>query len=321
MQTTEAPIDPHQRIIDAHHHLWEVAPGSTPFAAFPMETLVAERAAAGHNLVASVFVDCRWKYLSDGPVAFRPIGETRAVEAAANGAAALGWKGLGAGIVSHVDMELGDGVEPVLQAHLQASPKRFRGVRQVTPWNHGELVLGFVGEKEKLRSPAVVAATQCLGRLGLTFDAYVLYPQLADVAYLARKAPDTTIVLDHVGAPQSIPGIAPDEADALWRSGLKEIAACPNVVVKLGGLLMHHHGSDVTGSEAAAAAMRSHLLTAIDLFTPDRCLFESNFPVDGVVIAYGNLWNAFQRVAADFSADERDALFWKTAARVYRLEI
>jgi predicted TIM-barrel fold metal-dependent hydrolase len=321
MKTTEAPLEPELPIIDAHHHLWDSAPPGAPFPPFPIETLIAERKAAAHNIRASVFVDCRWSYLTTGPPEYRPIGETRAVEAAAASAEAAGEHGLAAGIVSHVDMTLGDGVEPVLQAHLAESPSRFRGVRQVTPWHQGVKFFGSEGQKETLRSPQFLASVAKLGALGLTFDAYVLFPQLSDVAYLAQRSPGTTIILNHVGAPRSIPGIPDAEADEIWRRGLAEVAACPNVVVKLGGLLMHHHGSDASGSEAAAAAMRHHLLTAIDLFSPERCLFESNFPVDGVAIPYGHLWNAFKRVTADFTSAEREALFWRTAARVYRIEI
>ena len=313
----EPALDPDLPIVDPHHHLWDNAPGGA-FRPYPIEVFAAERSASGHNIQASVFVDCAYGYLADGPPELRPIGETRTVEAKARQAEARGERGLAAGIVSSANMLLGAEIEPVLQAHLSESPDRFRGIRQITPWHPGTTFFGSEGVKELLRTDAFAEALKVLARLGLTFDAYVYFTQLSDVAYLARRVPEATIVLDHTGAPGSAP-LPADQAENLWRSGLAEVARCPNVTLKVGGLLMHHQGGDVSGSEAAAKAMRDHVLTAIDLFGPQRCMFESNFPVDGTMISYGNLWNAFKRIVADFGSDERQALFAGVAARTYRL--
>jgi L-fuconolactonase len=320
MHPTEPALEPDLPIIDPHHHLWLVPP-VPQYRAYPIETLADERASSGHDIRSTVFVDCYRSYLEDGPSEFYPIGETRTIDAEASAAEAAGgkMKGLAAGIVSHADMGLGAQVEPVLRAHIAASPKRFRGIRHITPYHPGFTIFGMEGTPQLLRTEAFCEGAKCLGRLGLSFDSWVLFPQLADVAYLANAAPETTIILDHVGAPMALPGFSEEAADAVWRKGMAEVAACPNVVVKLGGLLMHQHGADVSGSEAAAAAMRHHILTAIDLFTPERCMFESNFPVDAVVISYGNMWNAFKRITADFTRAEREVMFAGTAARVYRL--
>jgi L-fuconolactonase len=320
MASHEPALEPDLPIIDPHHHLWAGPLGDYP--AFPIETLVAERKASGHAIRATVFVDCRQGYLTEGPEEMRPIGETRMVEALARGAEAAGEHGLAAGIVSHADMTLGERAEPVLRAHMAESPARFRGIRHMAPWHEGRAVFGMTVEKEMMRTPAFRDGVACLGRLGLTFDAYVLFPQLSDVVYLARGASETTIVLNHVGTPAPLPGYSAKEAHDVWRQGMAEVAHCPNVVLKLGGLLMHDQGGrDVSGSVDGAAAMRDHLLAAIDLFGPARCMFESNFPVDSLAISYGNLWNAFKRVTADFSRKEREAMFAGTAARVYRLAV
>jgi L-fuconolactonase len=322
VKTTESALDPDLPIIDAHHHLW-VQPPLAQMPPYPIEAFAADRAKSGHDVRASVFADCYRSYLEDGPAEFRPIGETRTIEAEANAAEAAGgeMRGLAAAIVSHADMSLGARVEPVLQAHIEASPSRFRGIRHITPWHPGVAMFGSEGTKELLRTPEFCAGVACLARLGLSFDAWLLFPQLGDVAYLARTVPDATIVLDHVGTPLTLPGFSPEEADALWLKGMTEVAACPNVVVKLGGLLMHRHPPGKIGSQEAAAAMRHHILTAIDLFTPQRCMFESNFPVDSVVISYGDLWNAFKLLTADFTRDERETMFWRTAARIYRVRL
>lgn len=316
----EAPLEPYLRIIDAHHHLWKRSP-APQYRSFPVETLAAEREQSGHNIVASVFVDCQYAYLDDGPAEFRPVGETRAVERDANAAEAAGIHGLAAAIVGHVDMTLGAHVEPILLAHINESPSRFRGVRQVTPWHPGLKVFGLDGTPELLRSPRFLESLGCLARLGLTFDAYVLFPQLWDVAYLARSVPEATIVLDHVAAPRSIPGLAAAEASELWHKGLVEVASCPNVVVKLGGLFMHHEGPKFADSVEAASSIREHILPCIDLFSPSRCMFESNFPVDEVGISYGMLWNAFKRITAGFGNEEREALFFGTAAKTYKVKL
>jgi predicted TIM-barrel fold metal-dependent hydrolase len=320
MGRLEPALEPDLPIIDPHHHLWEGPVGDYP--AFPIETLAAERRACGHDIRGTVFVDCRQGYLADGPEELRPVGETRKVEALANAAEAAGEHGLAAGIVSHADMTLGERVESVLRAHMAESPARFRGVRHMAAWHEGRMLFGAEGRKELMRLPEFRDAVACLGKLGLTFDAFVLFPQLSDVAYLARGVPETTIVLNHVGAPAPLAGIPEKEGHELWRKGMAEVAHCPNVVLKLGGLLMGDLGGrDLSASEAAAAAMRDHLLASIDLFGPSRCMFESNFPVDSLAISYGNLWNAFKRATADFSRKEREAMFADVARRVYRLAI
>jgi L-fuconolactonase len=322
MELNEPPLEPDLPIIDAHHHLWINAP-VPQYGPYTIETLAAERAASGHNIRSTVFVDCHRSYLEEGPIEFRSVGETRTIDAEASAAEAAGgtMHGLAAAIVSHADMCLGAKVEPVLRAHMAASPLRFRGIRHMAPWHPGVTMFGIEGTAQLLRTPEFCEGVKCLGRLGLTFDAWLLFPQLADVAYLAHVAPGTTIVLDHVGAPLALPDFSPEQADEVWHKGMTEVAACPNVVLKLGGLLMHQHAADLRTSESAAAAMRHHVLTAIDMFTPERCMFESNFPVDRAAISYGNLWNAFKRLTADFTHEQRETLFWGTAARVYRVAI
>ena len=317
MEEAEAALDPGRPIIDAHHHLWDAA-STHRFRPYPIEIYAAERAQSGHNIRASVFVDCAYGYLTDGPKALRPTGETRTVEAKARQADASGQPGIAAGIVSTANMLLGADVEPVLLAHMAESPGRFRGVRQVTPWHPGVSFYGGEGAAELLRTPQFAGGVSVLSRLALTFDAYVYATQLYDVAYLARQVPGATIILNHVGAPRSVP-LPADEADAIWRRGLIEVASCPNVVLKVGGLLMHRESAEAYSSDAAAVVMRDHILGAIDIFGPHRCMFESNFPVDGRSISYGVLWNAFKKVVIDFSDAEKDCLFYRTAARTYRL--
>ena len=313
-------------IIDAHHHLW-VDPPFPQFPTFPIEQLASLRAGSGYDIRATVFVDCLREYLTDGPEELRPIGETRAVEAEAAAASGGPADGIAAAIVGQADMRLGGGVEHVLRAHLEESPTRFRGIRHMTPWFPGMSFFDLPIDEHMLCTPAFAQALAVLAKLDLTFDAWVLSTQLHDVVELARAVPEATIVLNHAGTPM---GVGPwegraDEVFSLWRDGMAAVAGCPNVVVKLGGLLMHvtglvPHGLDrPMNADEVATALRRYVRTAIELFGPDRCMFESNFPVDGMFVSYADLWAGFDLITADLTRAERASLFAGTAAGTYRL--
>ncbi|HEY1968810.1 MAG TPA: amidohydrolase family protein, partial [Pseudonocardia sp.] len=225
-------------IIDAHHHLW-IEPPFPQFAPFPIEQLADLRAASGHDVRATVFVDCQRTYLTDGPEELRVIGETRTVDAEAEAARQAGgaMSGLAAVIVGRADMRLGARVEDVLLAHLRESPERFRGIRHMTPWHPGMSFFGLDIDEHMLCSTSFRDGLAALAKLDLSFDAWVLFTQLNDVVALARAVPEGTIVLNHAGTPL---GVGPwqgkaDEVFEIWRDGMTAAAACPNVVVKLGG--------------------------------------------------------------------------------------
>lgn len=315
----EAALDPDLPIIDPHHHLWWEPPFPI-FPPFPLEELARTRKQSGHNVTASVYVDCMTGYLTEGPEQFRVIGETRTMEAEAQRAAQTGGDltGLVSAIVSRADMMMGTGVQAVLEAHIQESPERFRGIRHMTPWLPGHNFYDQPISEHMACSPPFIKGVQTLGRLGLSFDSWVVFTQLSDIAKLAQAAPDTAIILDHAGTPMPLESMTPEEAFAIWSSGMAELAACPNVFIKIGGLLMYDSFGRQFTSEEAADQMRQHVLTTIDLFSPKRCMFESNFPVDGLKIPYGNLWNAFKRLTSDFSPEDKADLFSETARRVYR---
>ena len=168
-----------------------------------------------------------------------------------------------------------------------------------------------------------------LQRLGLSFDAWLLEPQLPDLIDLARAFPETTIVLDHVGTPLGIAAYAGkrEARFGAWRESIRTLAECPNVVVKLGGLAMPFAGfasfnaSPRASSEDTRARMEALHRSLHRGVRAARCMFESNFPVDSRTCNYATLWNAFKRLAARYSIDEKTALFSGTAARVYRLNI
>jgi L-fuconolactonase len=347
----EEILEPELPIVDPHHHLWDrraalAAAGDDParrhgflrvidMAARYLLDELLEDTGSGHNVVATVFVECRSMWRKDGPPALRPVGETDFV----NGVAAMCASGTYgptracAGIVSHADLRLPpDTVDRVLEAHIAAGGGRFRGIRHSVSWHDDPEVLGPLHGRAPeglYRSPEFRAGFARLAAHGLSFDAWVLEPQIPEVTELARAFPDTPIVLDHVGTPLGIGRHAGrrEERFDTWRRSIRELAQCPNVHVKLGGLAMVFCGfpsflsEPPASSEQLAREWRPYIDECIDAFGASRCMFESNFPVDLGSCGYAVLWNAFKRIAAGCSAQEKRELFAGTAARFYRLEL
>ncbi len=322
-RTVEDAIDPALPICDPHHHLWEY-----PQSRYLIEELLAD-IGDGHHVESTVYVECDRMYRTEGPPALRPVGETEYIEhiATTNEQRADRTR-IAAGIVGFADLTLGSPVQAVLEAHLQAS-RRFRGIRHATAWDSSDQIRAVHTHppRELMLDREFRAGFACLGRLGLSFDAWVYHPQFPELADLARAFPGTTIVLDHMGGPLGIGPYAGrrDDVFAAWRSGIAELARCANVVVKLGGRAMAmsgfgwHKRAAPPGSVELAAAMAPYYETCIEHFGAERCMFESNFPMDRVACSYTVLWNAFKRVTLAYPQAERLALFHDTATRVYRL--
>jgi len=324
----DTAIEPELPICDPHHHLWDY---------YGKRYLLDELRvdiSGGHNIVSTVFVECNTMYRKDGPPEMKPIGETEFVQgiAAQSASGQYGPTAVAAGIVGYADLRLGtEVVSKVLEAHLAASPNRFRGIRYQTFWSDDPLVKNFsYGEPRPgiLLDPTFRAGFACLAKYGLSFDAWLYHPQIPDLANLARAFPETTIILNHVGGPLGHGEYAmqPNETFQEWQESIASLATCPNVNVKLGGLGMPICGFDwhqrqvPIGATELAEAMAPHYLWCIDQFGADRCMFESNFPVDKVSYSYTTLWDAFKIMSRGFPTAERAALFHDTAARVYRIE-
>lgn len=309
----EDVLEPDLPIVDPHHHLWD-----HPTSRYMTEELRADTG-SGHDVRHTVFVECGSAYREDGPASFRPVGETDFVVAADP-------DGFIAGIVGFADLTTPD-VADVLAAHVDAGHGRFRGIRHVSAHDESPEVRashtnpppGLLGMDDFRRGFAA------LGRAGLRFDAWLYHPQLPELVDLARAHPDVPIVLDHLGGPIGIGRHAGRRAEvmAAWRASMVEVAACDNVVLKLGGIGMpifglgfHKQEGDTTSAQLADA-WGDDIRWCIEQLGVDRCMFESNFPVDRASCSYRVLWNAFKRIAAGASATEKTALFHDTASRVY----
>jgi L-fuconolactonase len=316
----EPVVDPDAPIIDPHHHLWPVG-GSMPYGLAELEGDLD----SGHNVVDTVFVECGAAYDRTVDDAFAPVGESAFVagEAERSGRRVMG------GIVAHADLRAASDLDAVLDAHEAAANGRFRGIRHAGSHALHPDVLMIPG-----RAPAGLYADSDfrsgvarLGERGLTYDTWHYHYQNRDFLELARAVPDTTMVLDHFGTPL---GVGPYESQRehifeQWTTDIADIAGCENVVAKIGGLAMPDNGfgwhaaeRPPTSDEFIEAQARYYLHT-IEQFGPERCMFESNFPVDRLSLSYRTVWNAFKKLVADFSLDERDAMLRGTAARIYRL--
>ncbi len=296
----------------------------TGAARYLFEDLLADRG-THHNVTDTVFIECDLRYRTDGPAAMRPVGETEFM--AAHARLSSGGPARLSGIVGYADLTLGDAVEQVLQAHEAVGDGRFRGIRYGV-YSCPEIPLGqhpprpgLLGEEGFRRGLAR------LGANGYSSDVFVLHPQLLELAAAARSVEGTTFVMNHLGGPVNVGPFADrDEMRPVWQAGMKEVASCPNVVLKLGGvgmtLLTPQWSSreEKPSSDEIAGHWSDDIRWCIDTFGPSRCMFESNFPVDRLLVAYDALWNGFQKIASVYSADEQDALFSGTAARVYRID-
>ena len=328
--TEEETLEPDLPICDPHHHLWEFR-HDRPAPRYLLDEILAD-INSGHNIVSTVFIECGAMYKADGPEAMKVVGETEFV----NGIAAMSASGLYgrarvvAGIVGTADMMLGDAVAAVLDAQIAAGGGRFRGIRHGATWDASDVIPNartnpppHLFLEDKFRQSFAHLAPR-----NLTFEGWCYHPQIPDLIDLARAFPDTTIILDHFGGPLCVGPYVGKRAEIFetWRADIATLGTCSNVVAKLGGLNMVFNGfgwqdrDKPPTSQELLDATRPYFEHTMNQFGADRCMFESNFPVDMVSCSYNVLWNSFKRLTADYSADKKAKLFHDTATRIYRLD-
>lgn len=328
-QVQEEPLEPNLPICDPHHHLWEFRTERVE-PRYLMDEILKD-INSGHNIVSTVFIECGSMYKADGPVPMRVVGETEFV----NGIAAMSASGLygpcrvAAGIIGTADLTVGANISEVLDAQIVAGGGRFKGIRHGVTWDASDEIANARTNPTPhlLLDKTFREGFAQLAPRGLSFEGWCYHPQIPDLIDLARAFPDTTIIFNHFGGPIGVGPYANkrDEVYKEWKASVTGLAACPNVVAKLGGINM-----DVNGfgwhemelpptSEALCEATRPYYEHTLEQFGPDRCLFESNFPVDKITCSYNVLWNSFKRFSAGFSGAEKAKLFHDTATRVYRL--
>ena len=312
-------VDPDRTIIDPHHHLWRAGAGF----GYTLENLLAD-VNDGHRIECTVYMECGSSYDTDAPPHLAPVGETRfiAEENARDPQRTI------RALVGHADLTL-DNLDEVLDAHVAAANGMFRGIRDALSRAEHPEVLSIPGRGavDKYKNPDFLRGVRRLGERGLTYDTWHYHFQNQEFVSLARAIPGTTMVFDHFGTPLGVGPYAAQREEIFdrWKKDIIDIASCPNVVAKIGGLAMPDNGfgwntaSRPPTSDEFVAAQKRYYLHVIEAFGPQRCMFESNFPVDRLSLSYRTFWNAAKKMVADLGEDDKDAMFRGTAARVYSL--
>jgi len=324
--TSDAPVlEPDLPIVDPHHHLFD-----RPGLVYRLDDLLDDLA-CGHDVRSTVYVQCDTMYRTDGPDHLKPVGEAEFVAAMAEEAALRtgGRTAVCAAMSGYADLRRGKAVDDVLAALAEAAKGRLRGIRHIACFDPDNIFGAVRAAPGLLLEPGFREGYSRLSAHGLLFEGWLYHTQLGDLLDLARSFPETAVVLNHIGAPLRAGTYEGrrEEVFAEWSQHMSQLAACPNVVVKVGGFGMHLFGFDFEkrdpkpGYREIAEAWRPFIETCIELFGVERCMFESNFPVDRPSIDYRTLWNAFKQVAAGYSDAEKAALFNGTASRVYGLPL
>jgi L-fuconolactonase len=323
---TEAALEPDLPIIDPHHHFWDAPVRGN----YMLPELIADTS-SGHNIVSTVFLECQAMYRASGPDEMKPVGEVEFVRglAAQSASGNYGKTRAAEVIIGWADLMLGARVRDVLEAEIAAGGGRFRGTRYGVSWDASDVgkYASRVMTPHRVMEPRFREGFAELGKLGLSFESWQYHPQLPDAVDLARSFPGTTMIVNHVGG---VLGVGPyagkrPEILASWKNDIADLARCPNVHMKLGGLGMtsfgfgFEHNDMPPSSQELADAWRPYIETCIEAFGPNRCMFESNFPPDKQSCGYAELWNAFKIITKNASAAEKKALYSGTAARVYRM--
>ena len=330
-QVVEPILEPDLPIIDPHHHLWPAPWGGSKI---PVEShyLLEDfwnDTQSGHNIVKTVFVECGQGYYLEGPESLRPVGETDFVLGIAKEARQDTSKAQIAGIVGHADLMLGKSVKEVLEAHREKGGGLFKGIRHAAGWDQNEEIRNSHSRpiRHIYLDDDFQKGIEQLESLDMSFDAWHYHHQIKELTLLAKTFPNLIIIHNHFGGPL---GIGPYEGNrekifSQWKEDIFELSGCKNVVSKLGGMAMPINGWDwhkttkPATSNELVLAQKEYYLHVIDSFGSERCLFESNFPVDKQSISYPVLWNAFKKLTSNFSEKDKNQLFYETAARVYKI--
>ena len=322
-QISEEVIDPHRDIVDPHHHLWP-----QPSMGYNLAELLSDTT-DGHKVSQTVYMECGAAYYREGPEHLKCVGETEFITNAAQLAIKQNSQTQIAALIASADLRHKH-LHSVLDAHEEVSEGLFRGVRQAGACSEGieGLLIPGGAEAGLFEQDLFRRGVEHLGTRGLTFDTWLYHFQLPEFIALARAVPNTTMILDHFGTPLGVGHFA-DQRDTIfekWKCDIAELADCPNVFMKIGGLAMPDNGFGWFGrdvppsSDEFIEAQSPYYDHTLACFGPDRCMFESNFPVDRLSVGYRVLWNAFKKISSHYSEDEKDLLFSGVARQVYRLK-
>ena len=324
----EEIIDPELPIIDPHHHLWNgdnQLAGSFPYL---IEHL-SEDTNSGHNIVGTIFMECAQGYYQEGEDKYKPIGETEYVMKIIKDAKKTSNSANIIGIISFADLMLGSKVKDILNQHILIGEGLFKGIRHAAGWDQSNEIHNSHSNpiKNIYYDPSFRKGAEELIKLNLTFDAWHYHNQISDLSIFAKDYPELTIIHDHFGGPL---GVGPyqgkkQEIFKKWKDDISQLSENKNVHSKLGGLAMpvngwNFHKQDKPATSDQIIEMHyDYYLHTIECFGVDRCMFESNFPVDRRSISYHVLWNAFKKMVSNYSNEDKNKLFFQNAKDIYGL--
>ena len=328
-QLIEDPILPNIPIIDPHHHLWDVG-----FGRYYIEELLEDINSSGHNIVSTVYIMSSSNtkiYSKDGLEEFKPLTEIEFATSEGKRADLIpnNRVKVNASIVGSVDLTYGNKLQPVLEKAVNISEGRLKGIRMLLA-SHTDPRISSGAVKSDLGlmlHPNFIDGAKCVQDANLSLDFWIYHTQLNVMEKIARALPDLTIILNHIGGPIHLGEYEGKQAATHreWRSAMMRLSRIPNINVKLGGLGMAVNGAKFHNSKFPPNSVqlsdvwKPWIYETIDMFGFDRCMFESNFPVDKGSCSYGALWNAFKIIAKDMSDDEINKLFSKNAAKIYKI--
>ena len=328
-QHIEDPISPNIPIIDPHHHLWDVG-----FGRYYIEELLEDINSSGHNIVSTVYIMSSSNteiYSKDGLEEFKPLNEIEFATSEGKRADLIpnNKVKVNASIVGSVDLTYGNKLQPVLEKAVNISEGRLKGIRMLLA-SHIDPRISSGAVKSDLGlmlHPNFIDGAKCIQNANLSLDFWIYHTQLNEMEKIARALPELTIILNHIGGPIHLGEYEGKQAATHreWRSAMMRLSRIPNINVKLGGLGMavngakFHNNKFPPNSVQLSDVWKPWIYETIDMFGFDRCMFESNFPVDKGSCSYGALWNAFKILAKDMSDDEINKLFSKNAAKIYKI--
>ena len=318
-QVVEDSIEPERPIIDPHHHLWP-----HPSVNYNIEELRADM--APHNISRTLFMECGAAYDKQAEPHLAVVGETQFIVERSQEQKRLGHSTQMVGLIAHADLT-SPHLNAVLDAHGEAAGEMFRGIRHAGPSDPHPEQFAFGGDApaDLYVQEAFVEGVGRLGERGLTYETWHYHHQNTLFGELVAQVPSTTIILDHFGTPLGVAQYAGkrEEIFANWKEDIRNLAKNDNLYAKLGGLSMpdcgwgwHEQARPPTSDELVAAQER-YYHHMISCFGPERCMFESNFPVDRISHSANIYWNAAKKIAARYSAADQDCMFVGTAQKVY----
>jgi predicted TIM-barrel fold metal-dependent hydrolase len=295
------------QVVDPHVHLWDLLTHHYPWLANPGKSFVGDARELKHDyLIGDLLRDAgpvqvlKLVHVDANHDPADPVEETRWLQHVADNEG----RGLPNAIVAGADLSA-DNAQEVLEGH--AAFANTRGIRQILNV-HANPLYDYVG-RHYMREPQWRKNFALLKKYSMSFDLQLYPSQMKEAAQLAQEHPDTQFIVNHAGMFVDRSSV---EGFRAWRDGLRALAACPNVAVKISGLAMFDH-------QWSVESFRPYVLETIDTFGCERAMFASNFPVDRLFATYEGLWNAYASIVKDLSDIEKEALVKSNAERIYRI--